>query len=211
MAERKSGQLMPLLMKLAAVLLCRNWLSANTDGPKVVRSVLLVPERVEPRHRSRFDVRHGQDVAEIVRAEERTVGDESVDVDQPALPSCKLLQVEIELRLDGAERDRAGLDPTADVSKEIGSVGQRKRNAVALEVRPQASPIPRKVRLTCRRWIVRVDRLAPRLGRKHVRCGGQGDCATGQSEKASCPRPVPLGSKHVTSALAGKFAQLPRH
>jgi hypothetical protein len=134
-----------------------------------------------------------------------------VDVNESALPSRKLLQVEIELRLNGAEPDRAGLDPTADIGQEISGVGQRKRNAVALEIRPQASPIPRKVRLTRRRWIVRVDRLAPRLGRKHVRCGGQGDCAAGQGEKASCPRPVPLGSKHVTSALARKFAQLPQH
>ena len=84
----------------------------------------------------------GQDVAEIVRAEERTVGDESVDVHEPALPSRKLLQVEIELRLDGAEPDRAGLDPAADIGQEIGGVGQRKGDAVALEIGPQACPNP---------------------------------------------------------------------
>jgi len=91
-----------------------------------------------------------------------------VDVDQPTLPSRKLLQVEVELRLDSPEPDRAGLDPAADISQEISGVGERKRNAVAFEIRPQPASITRKVRLTCRRWIVRVDRLAPRCGRKRV-------------------------------------------
>ena len=40
---------------------------------------MLVPERIEPRHRARLDVRHGEDVAEIVWAEERPVGDEPVE------------------------------------------------------------------------------------------------------------------------------------
>jgi hypothetical protein len=38
---------------------------------------------------------------------------------QAALPPSKLLQIEIELRLEGAEADRAGLDPAADVGEDI--------------------------------------------------------------------------------------------
>ena len=46
-----------------------------------------------------------------------------MDVDEPALPAGKLLQVEIELRLDGAKPDSASFDPAANVSQEIGGVG----------------------------------------------------------------------------------------
>jgi len=42
---------------------------------------------------------------------------------QPALPAGKLLQVEIELWLDGAKPNSASFDSAADVGQEIGGVG----------------------------------------------------------------------------------------
>jgi len=45
-----------------------------------------------------------------------------MDVDQPALPPGKLLQIKVELRLDGAEPYRAGLDPVTLPRKSVVSV-----------------------------------------------------------------------------------------
>ena len=129
---------------------------------------MLVPERIEPRHRARFDVRHREDVAKIVCAKERSVGDEPMDVEEPALPPRKLLQIEVELRLDGAEPYRTGLDPAADVRQQIGRVGEREGDAIALKIKPQPTPIAGKVSLTRRSRIIRMYRLPPRLGCNNV-------------------------------------------
>jgi hypothetical protein len=53
-----------------------------------------------------------------------------------ALPPGELLQVEVELWLDGAEPDCAGLDPAAEVGQEVGRIGERQDHAVALEIGP---------------------------------------------------------------------------
>jgi hypothetical protein len=155
---------------------------SDADRPEVVGPVLLVPERVKPRHRSRFDIRHGEQVADIVGAEQRTIGDEPVHMDEPALPADKLLQVEVELWLHGAKPDRASLDPTAEVGKEIGRVGERQRDAVALEIRPQPAPITGEVGLACRSRIVRAYAVGQNFGRKHLRCTDQGHDAAGQCQ-----------------------------
>src|ERR1700730_3530056 len=72
----------------------------GTDRPEVVGGVLLVPERIEPPDGSCFEIRYRQDVAEIVRTEERTMGDEPVDVDSSTLPPHKLFQIEVDLWLE---------------------------------------------------------------------------------------------------------------
>ena len=61
---------------------------AGADGPAIVRRLVLVPERVEPRDRSGLEIRHCQNVAEIIRTNERTMGDEPVDMDWVTLPPC---------------------------------------------------------------------------------------------------------------------------
>ena len=91
-----------------------------------------------------------------------------MDVEEPALPPRKLLQIEVELRLDGAEPYRTGLDPAADVRQQIGRVGEREGDAIALKIRPQPTPIAGKVSLTRRSRIIRMYRLTPRLGCNNV-------------------------------------------
>jgi hypothetical protein len=114
---------------------------AGADGPAVVGRVLLVPERVEARDRSRLQIRHRQDIAEIVRTEKRTMGDERADVDSPTLPPHEPVQIEIELWLEDPEHDRAGLDPSADVGQEIVGIAESDGDAEALEIGPQPTPI----------------------------------------------------------------------
>jgi hypothetical protein len=47
------------------------------------------------------------------------MGDKPVDVDAVTLPPQKLLQVEVDLRLEDSDQDRTVLDPAADIGQEI--------------------------------------------------------------------------------------------
>jgi hypothetical protein len=106
---------------------------------------MLVPERVEPRDRCRLEIRHCQDVAEIVGTERRTIGDQAVDMDSIPLPAQKLLQVEVDLRLEDTDHRSAGLDPAAHIGQEIVGVAEGKGDALALKIRSLATPIARRV------------------------------------------------------------------
>ena len=61
------------------------------------------------------------------------------------LPSQKLLQVEVDLRLKDSDCRRAGLDPAAHIGQEIVGVAKGKGHAKALKIRPDATPIARQV------------------------------------------------------------------
>ena len=64
-------------------------------------------------------------------------------MDVSTLPPCKLLQVEVDLRLEGPEPDRAGLDPAADIGQEVAGVVEGDGDALTFEIGPQPTPIPR--------------------------------------------------------------------
>src|SRR5262249_35920975 len=80
---------------------------AGANGEAVVEGVLLVPKRIEPSDRPGFEIRNRENIVEIRGTEKRPVGDEPVSVKFAALPSQKLLQVEVELRLKHSDRDGA--------------------------------------------------------------------------------------------------------
>src|SRR5713226_1884486 len=63
----------------------------GANGQAVVEDVLLIPKRIEPRDWSRFEIRHGQNTAEISRTEKRPMGDETMSVKSASLPSRKLV------------------------------------------------------------------------------------------------------------------------
>src|SRR5258708_15741576 len=114
---------------------------AGANGQAVMEGVLLVPERIEPRDRSGFEVRNRENIIEVGRTEKGSVGDEAVSVKFAALPSQELLQIEIELRLKDSDRDRAGSDPAADVGQKIVGIVEGEGDAVAVEIGPQSTPI----------------------------------------------------------------------
>jgi hypothetical protein len=106
---------------------------AEANRPKITGRVVLVPERIKALHRPGLDVRHAEEIAEVVRAEQRTVGDETVDVNAIALQARQFLQVEIKLRLERAEPDRAGFDPAADIGEQIVGIGECERDATIIK------------------------------------------------------------------------------
>src|SRR5262249_46096929 len=72
---------------------------AGADGQAVIEGVLLVPKRIEPRDRSGFEIRNGENIVEIRGTEKKPVGDEAVGWKFAPLPSHELLQIEVELGL----------------------------------------------------------------------------------------------------------------
>jgi hypothetical protein len=89
--------------------------AARTTRSGSPERTLLLPKGIEPRDLSGFEFRDRQDIAEIGLAEERSVSDEGVGVDVASLPTQELLQVDVQSRLKGADRDGAGADPATDV------------------------------------------------------------------------------------------------
>jgi len=68
-----------------------------------------------------------------------------MNVNAIALKAQQLLQVEIELRLEGSKAYRPGFNPAADVSQEIVRIGKRETDATTVEKRAQTAPIPGQV------------------------------------------------------------------
>jgi hypothetical protein len=100
-------------------------------------------------------------------------------MDAVAVPAGKLLQIEVDLRLEGAEPGRAGLDAAADIGQKIGGVVQRKDDTLALKRGPQPIPIPSQILLTTRGGIIRPLRLSEGLRRKAVARSGKSERAEG--------------------------------
>src|SRR5262249_20465009 len=114
---------------------------AGANGQAVIESVLFVPKRIEPRHRSGFEIRNRENIVEIRGTEERPVDDEAVGVKFATLPSQELLQIEIELWLKHPDGDGAGPDPAADIRQKIVGIVEGEGDAVAVEIGPQSTPI----------------------------------------------------------------------
>lgn len=136
---------MPLLMKFAAVLLWRNWLSADISPVRTdkrsSKAFCSYQKRIEPRDRPCFEVRDGEDISKVCRTECRPMRDKAVGVKMAALPPHELSQIEVELRLKRAESDATTPDPATNVREEIVGIIKGECDAVALEIGPQSTPI----------------------------------------------------------------------
>ncbi len=107
-----------------------------------------------------------------------------MDVDAVTVPAGKLLQVEIDLGLEGAEPGRAGLDPAGDIGEEIGGVVKGKSDALPLESGPQAIPIAGQILLASRGRIVRALRLTEGLRLEPAARASEG-------QRGQCQSPAP--------------------
>src|SRR6516225_534516 len=103
--------------------------------------VLFVPEGIEARDRTGFQVGDSENIAEIGWTEKRPMGDEAVSVELATLPAEELLQIEIDLRLKNSDPDGARANSAADIGEKVVGIIQRDVHAVALEVGPQSAPI----------------------------------------------------------------------
>src|ERR1700682_4491603 len=124
-----------------------NRLKTDANGQAVIEGVLFVPKRIEPRHGSSFEIRDGQNIAEIRRTESRPVGDEGMGVEFASLPAHKLFQIDVERWLKNPDSDGAGFDSDMDIRQKVIGIVERKSDAMALEIRPQSAPIAGQVRL----------------------------------------------------------------
>jgi hypothetical protein len=140
---------MPLLMKFAAVLekLAIRRHETGANGQAVIKGVLFVPKRIEPCHRSSFEIRHRQNIAEIRRTEKRPVGDEAMGVEFASLPAHKLFQIDVERRLKNPDSDSARSDSTMNIRQKVVGIIEGKSDAMAIEIRPQSPPIAGQVGL----------------------------------------------------------------
>jgi hypothetical protein len=119
---------------------------AGAHRQAIVEGVLLVPERIEPRDRSRLEIGDRENVAKVGRTEKRPVGHEAVDVKPASLQPHELLQIDIELWLEDPDPDGAGPDAAAHIGEEIVGVREREGEALALEIGPQSPPIAAQIR-----------------------------------------------------------------
>jgi hypothetical protein len=100
--------------------------AARTTRSGSPERALLVPKGIEPRDLSDFEV-------------ERSASDEGVGVEVASLPTQELLQVDVQSRLQGADRDGAGGDPATDVRQEVVGVVEREGDSLVPTQHPTAA------------------------------------------------------------------------
>src|SRR5262245_5389930 len=105
-----------------------------------------------------------------------------------ALPARELLQVDVQLRLKDADQHAAGADSATHIREEIVGVAEVEDDALALEVRPQPTPVAGHGGLTGFGLLVRPLRLRP---------GGRGEMTgrAGASQRGNGQRPRPLADR----------------
>src|SRR6202023_2586817 len=106
----------------------------------------------------------------------------------------KLFQIDVERRLKNPDSDGAGFDSAMDIRQKVVGIVERKSDAIAIEIRPQAAPIAGQVGLGDFARFARPLHL--RQGRRSEIIG----CRTDQGKRGKSERPSPSTDDHTIAS-----------